>query len=212
MKLTHEMIEAGCKAFLEAFGDPAARPMDYAREITAALSAQPALAVPDGWTPTQEQTASACLSYRHDFGLLPASDREALMRTAQSWLEAWLKVLPATPQPAHPVAWTTTEELAEQVSGRFWKRGSPERSIAIYTTPPADQQENERLTRIAHQLPYAEECVRLEEENGRLKRAYQGAQDNYQEAVEENERLKAVNQVALSALNEAALKGGEACD
>ena len=42
MKLTHEMIEAGCNAFLEAFGDPAARPMDYAREITAAPTTPPA--------------------------------------------------------------------------------------------------------------------------------------------------------------------------
>lgn len=40
---------------------------------------------------------------------------------------------------------------------------------AMLGAEPVDKQESERLTRIAYQLPWAEKCVRLEEENERLK-------------------------------------------
>ncbi|WP_207897488.1 hypothetical protein, partial [Rhizobium sp. PP-F2F-G48] len=40
---------------------------------------------------TDAMVNSACMSYRHDFGLLPELDREALRRTARWWLEAWQK-------------------------------------------------------------------------------------------------------------------------
>jgi len=43
MNTKQKMIEAGCKAFLAAYDDPSAEPMDYRREVSAALDA--ALAV-----------------------------------------------------------------------------------------------------------------------------------------------------------------------
>lgn len=43
------------------------------------------------WKPTPAQIDSACLSYRHDFGLLPENDRATIRLEAKWWLEAWLK-------------------------------------------------------------------------------------------------------------------------
>lgn len=41
--------------------------------------------------PNDAQVASACMSYRHDFGLLDAKERAALMWQAREWLHAWRK-------------------------------------------------------------------------------------------------------------------------
>lgn len=51
----------------------------------------------NNWVPTQRQLGSACLSYRHDFGLLSVEEREKVMDQAKWWLIAWLKELPQTP-------------------------------------------------------------------------------------------------------------------
>ena len=37
---------------------------------------------------------NACLSYRHDFGLLPDADQKALEFEAREWLRAWGHTLP----------------------------------------------------------------------------------------------------------------------
>jgi hypothetical protein len=42
-------------------------------------------------TPTQNQTASACLSFRHDFGLLDEGAKHREMHVALEWLRAWGK-------------------------------------------------------------------------------------------------------------------------
>lgn len=42
-------------------------------------------------TPSDAQIRSACLSYRHDYGLLPADQRARLQFEAREWLIAWLK-------------------------------------------------------------------------------------------------------------------------
>ncbi len=39
----------------------------------------------------EAQARSACLSYRHDYGLLPAAQQEALRQEAVRWLHAWQK-------------------------------------------------------------------------------------------------------------------------
>ncbi len=60
-----------------------------------------------GWlTVTDDQINSACLSYRHDFGLMEEHDRQRLRWEAQEWLHAWRKeadplapALTATPAP-----------------------------------------------------------------------------------------------------------------
>lgn len=41
--------------------------------------------------PTEAQVDSACLSFSHDFGLLPEGDRNQLRFLAREWLHAWLK-------------------------------------------------------------------------------------------------------------------------
>jgi hypothetical protein len=45
--------------------------------------------------PTDEQVASACLSYNHSFGLMIESQRVAMMQQAREWLRAWRKEIPA---------------------------------------------------------------------------------------------------------------------
>lgn len=39
------------------------------------------------------QISSACLSYRHDFGLMDGKERHKLMQEAVYWLEAWQKAM-----------------------------------------------------------------------------------------------------------------------
>jgi hypothetical protein len=57
------------------------------------------------WKPTDAQVASACLSYRHDFGLLPSLEQDVLMWRAREWLRAWQKEMRAAlPPPAQEAA------------------------------------------------------------------------------------------------------------
>lgn len=42
--------------------------------------------------PTAAEAASACMYFRHDFGLLPSHERKELMFEAELWLIAWKKV------------------------------------------------------------------------------------------------------------------------
>lgn len=72
----------------------AAAQADYDARILAALELAPVTLAEALRGPTDNQVASACMSYRHDFGLLPARDREALMFQAREWLRAWQKELP----------------------------------------------------------------------------------------------------------------------
>ncbi len=44
-------------------------------------------------TPTPAQIDSACLSFRHDFGLLSKEQQDTLRLEAKYWLEAWDKEL-----------------------------------------------------------------------------------------------------------------------
>jgi hypothetical protein len=48
-------------------------------------------AVEAAWEPTDAQINSACLSFRHDYGLLDDHDRERLGFVAVEWLRAWQK-------------------------------------------------------------------------------------------------------------------------
>jgi hypothetical protein len=41
--------------------------------------------------PTLEQVNSACMSYRHDFGLLKGAERWQLQAEARQWMIAWRK-------------------------------------------------------------------------------------------------------------------------
>ena len=43
--------------------------------------------------PTETQIYNACLSYRHDFVLLPGPTRDVVVRHAKEWLVAWRKAL-----------------------------------------------------------------------------------------------------------------------
>jgi hypothetical protein len=42
--------------------------------------------------PTEAEIDDACLSYRHDFGLLKEIEQEGLRFDARDWLLAWAKV------------------------------------------------------------------------------------------------------------------------
>ena len=46
--------------------------------------------------PTPEQVADACLSFRHDYGLMPKVDRARLAWEATEWLRAWQKTFACT--------------------------------------------------------------------------------------------------------------------
>lgn len=50
--------------------------------------------------PTGTEIADACLSYRHDFGLMDGPERVALMHQAREWLHAWRKTMMPPPPPA----------------------------------------------------------------------------------------------------------------
>lgn len=41
--------------------------------------------------PTEAEVADACLTYRHDFGLLSVVERTMLASQAKWWLDAWQK-------------------------------------------------------------------------------------------------------------------------
>jgi hypothetical protein len=43
------------------------------------------------WNPTSEQVGSACMWYRHDFGLLGAVEAAQVRTEARMWLRAWQK-------------------------------------------------------------------------------------------------------------------------
>lgn len=45
--------------------------------------------------PSERQLNDACLSFRHDFGLLPVEERETVKFQAREWLIAWQKSIPA---------------------------------------------------------------------------------------------------------------------
>lgn len=49
--------------------------------------------------PTKEEVDFACLSFRHDFGLLSAKEADGVRDEAQEWLRAWLTVLDMTATP-----------------------------------------------------------------------------------------------------------------
>lgn len=61
--------------------------VEVAAEIVREIDAP----TPSSWQPTPAQVNSACLSYRHDFGLLSGSEREPVMFEAREWLRAWQK-------------------------------------------------------------------------------------------------------------------------
>lgn len=67
------------------------------REYGNAIRAMPSVGVTD---PTDAQTASACMSYRHDFGLLEEGNRASTMFIAREWLRAWRKEFNVQPAPA----------------------------------------------------------------------------------------------------------------
>jgi hypothetical protein len=53
-------------------------------------------------TPKPETTASACVTYRHDFGLLSEKGRNTLIAEAHHWLSAWRSGYSAGGQPPGP--------------------------------------------------------------------------------------------------------------
>ncbi|MCZ7861910.1 hypothetical protein O9X98_11025 [Agrobacterium salinitolerans] len=50
----------------------------------------------NNWEPTEAQINSACMSFRHDFGLLSDEERARTKFYAREWLRAWLRELPKT--------------------------------------------------------------------------------------------------------------------
>lgn len=50
----------------------------------------------NNWEPTDAQINSACMSRRHDFGLLSEEKRASMRFEAREWLRAWMHELPKT--------------------------------------------------------------------------------------------------------------------
>lgn len=82
-----------------------------------AIGALPAVTAPQG-VPTDDQVASACLSYRHDFGLMDKLARADLMWQAREWLHAWRKEFAALPAPA-PVAVCSCDSDVTDMDGHI---------------------------------------------------------------------------------------------
>ena len=96
---------------------------EYGKEDDAALAA---LRSPDvaaiPLEPTVEQVRSACLSYRHDFGLLTVVEAAIVKSEAREWLRAWQKeglIASAQAVAAKP----TYAQLAEWVQHLDWDAG-----------------------------------------------------------------------------------------
>jgi hypothetical protein len=70
-------------------------------DLTRQLQGQPRRQsdVNAGGHPTESQIASACLSYRHDFGLLSEPQRELIMFQGLEWLRAWRREFSSLPKP-----------------------------------------------------------------------------------------------------------------
>jgi len=65
---------------------------DLIDQLVARLSAQADVrAATIEWQPTEAQVRSACLSYRHDFGLLTVAEAAVVKSEAREWLRAWQK-------------------------------------------------------------------------------------------------------------------------
>jgi hypothetical protein len=86
--------------------------------------------------PTDEQVASACLSYNHSFGLMIESQRVAMMQQAREWLRAWRKEIPAL-DPEALARWreeavqAERQACAETVEGLWAYRTCSEVAAAI---------------------------------------------------------------------------------
>lgn len=119
------------------------------QQARAALEAQPAKRGPL----TDEQLASACLSYRHDFGLMNDMQRAALMAQAAQWARVF--GIGAEPAQAAPqadkagdvvVTWNESRTRIMAVTrqdedGRVLK--------VIAEAPPVPQADDEALMRLA---------------------------------------------------------------
>ncbi len=71
----------------------------HAREAAAAIKQERAV---EPEAPTLAQLNSACMSYRHDFGLMEDEERERLRWAAKEWLRAWRKEVAWAAHPSPP--------------------------------------------------------------------------------------------------------------
>jgi NTP pyrophosphatase (non-canonical NTP hydrolase) len=96
----HDMVSAGEEALARNWDRVAAiREKQASKPVNTVL---PGLREPENnWVPSEGQTASACISYRHDFGLLSPEERRMVMFEAREWLRAWLREMPKTPALRH---------------------------------------------------------------------------------------------------------------
>lgn len=62
--------------------------------------------------PHSALVSDACMSFRHDFGLLSAEEQTALRGTARLWLEAWGKAI-LTPSKAAKEAISSAEQAGK---------------------------------------------------------------------------------------------------
>jgi len=91
MEAHEKGLEAARNLLVMADGD--AYPWDHVEAcIKAYLSASNKVLVPLEPSPQEQWTAA--MRYRHDAGLLPDTDRQALVRTAHWWHDAWVNSIP----------------------------------------------------------------------------------------------------------------------
>ena len=95
-----EMVEAGEEALVRNWENiEAIRAKQVSKPTGTVLPGQ--REPENNWVPTAAQTASACMSYRHDFGLLEPKERAMEMFLAKEWLRAWMREMPKTPALRH---------------------------------------------------------------------------------------------------------------
>jgi hypothetical protein len=93
---------AHCHTTIEALNQKAMHLIDENQRLRAELkcntppAAQPAVPL------TEKCLASACLSYRHDFGLMDETDRGLLMFQAREWARAFGLSITAAPEKGQP--------------------------------------------------------------------------------------------------------------
>jgi hypothetical protein len=81
--------------------------------------------------PTQAQVSSACLSFRHDYGLLSEAEQKAVQFEAREWLHAWRKEGLGLAQTQNRDGISALIRVAAECHRKKWQFDSGERRLSV---------------------------------------------------------------------------------
>ncbi len=195
LQLADEISKAGAfpaypRAPYEAAAAELRRQHAQVTALTAAPGVQP---LSDG------KIASACMSYRHDFGLLEPDERAKIMFTAREWERAFSKEREwtAPAQPAEGAANVAKPAEIEHVAGDVLKNGAE----SNMSTQPVAQQEAPagELEEVLRERDDAEDFINelLDEVLGADRPEWSSAYNRYDAMNDVRERITALHKPAV---------------